>query len=267
MTIRNWIYDKAIRGCSTFSLEEVKSDFADLSPQYIQTELNSLVKKTMIAAVYRGFYVIIPTHYVLRGTVPPLYYIDRLMNYIGKPYYVSLLSAAELSGAAHQRPQTCSVTTLLPQPRVSSKKNPLLTWTYRRKIDTDFLLTKNTETGTVKYSSPELTAVDLVQYSQSVGGLSRATTVLEELCEVMDINRITVKLCEYTTLATLQRLGYILENILSRQAIADVIYERIKSSGRKIPYTALNKEADIVRAKRDNKWKIIINSEIETDDI
>lgn len=267
MTIRNWVYDKAIHGFSTFSVEDVKKDFASLSPQHIQTELNILVKKTIIAAVYRGFYVIIPTHYVLRGVVPPLYYVDQLMAYLGKPYYVSLLNAAELLGAAHQRPQTFSITTLLPQPRVSVKKNPLLLWTYRREIDEEFLLTKNTETGIVKYSSAELTAIDIVQYSQNIGGLSRAATILEELCEVIDMNLFTDKLCNYTTLVTLQRLGYIMENILFEQDKADMIFDRIKGSGRKMLYTALSKDADTTSAERDNKWKIVINCEIETDDI
>jgi predicted transcriptional regulator of viral defense system len=267
MTISSWVYDKTIHGFSTFSVEDVKKNFVSMPSQYIQTELNNLVKKTRIAAVYRGFYVIIPAHYVLRGVVPPLYYVDQLMNYLGKPYYVSLLNAAELLGAAHQRPQTFSITTLLPQPRISAKKNPLLSWTYRREIEEDFLLTGNTETGIVKYSSAELTALDLVQYSQNIGGLSRAATILEELCEVMDMNKFTDKLCKYTTLASLQRLGYILEHVLFEQEKADVIYERIKASGRKMLYTDLNKESDIANVERDQKWKIKINCEIETDDI
>jgi predicted transcriptional regulator of viral defense system len=119
----------------------------------------------------------------------------------------------------------------------------------------------------VKYSSAELTALGLVQYSQNIGGLSRAATILEELCEVMDMNKFTDKLCKYTTLATLQRFGYILEHVLFEQEKADVIYERIKASGRKMPYTDLNKESDMANVERDRKWKIKINCEIETDDI
>lgn len=267
MTIRNWVYDKAIHGCSTFSVEEVRQDFSSLSLQHVQTELNRLAKKHIVSAVYRGFYVIVPPHYVLRGAVPPLYYVDQLMAYLRKPYYVSLLSAAELLGAAHQRPQTFSITTLFPQPRVSNKKNPFLSWTYRREIDEAFLLTKNTETGIVKYSSAELTAIDVVQYAQNVGGLSRAATVLEELCEVMDMSRFTGALCRYTTLATLQRLGYILENILFEQEKARVILDRIKESGRKMPYIPLNRNAGVSGARRNERWKLMVNCEIETDEL
>ncbi len=269
MTIRNWVRNRAVHGFSTFSVEDVKRDFASLSPQHIQTELNNLAKKMIVSAVYRGFYVIVPTHYILRGVVPPLYYVDQLMAYIGKPYYVSLLNAAELLGAAHQRPQTFSITTLLPQPRVSVRKNPLLSWVYRREIEEEFLLTKNTETGIVKYSSAELTAVDLVQYSQNIGGMSRVATVLEELCDVMDMNQFTSRLCGYTSMATLQRLGYILENVLFEQEKANMLYDIIRASNRRMLYTLLSKEAgtSIGELNRNWKWKIIINTDIEIDDI
>jgi hypothetical protein len=55
--------------------------------------------------------------------------------------------------------------------------------------------------------------------------------------------------------------------VLFEQEKADVIYERIKASGRKMLYTDLNKESDIANVERDQKWKIKINCEIETDDI
>ena len=36
------------------------------------------------------------------GAPPPSWYIDDLMRNEGRPYYVGLLSAAELHGASHQ---------------------------------------------------------------------------------------------------------------------------------------------------------------------
>ena len=267
MTVRNWIYERSIHGLVTFSVEDAKRAFPSMSPPHLSNELVDLAGKSVIEAVYRGFYVIVPTHYVLRGAVPPLYYVDQLMAYLGKPYYVSLLNAAELLGAAHQRPQKFSVTTVLPQPRVSSTKNPFLTWIYRREIAEDFLLEKNTESGIVKYSSAELTALDLVQYAQNIGGLSRVATVLEELCEVMNMSRFTYKLCQNTTLTTLQRLGYIFECVLYEEEKANVIYDIIKASGKKMLYTPLSKEHSADTPARNKRWKIIVNTEIETDEI
>jgi hypothetical protein len=35
----------------------------------------------------------------LKGVVPPMSYINQLMNFLGKGYYVALLNAAALEGA------------------------------------------------------------------------------------------------------------------------------------------------------------------------
>jgi hypothetical protein len=60
-------------------------------------------------SVLKGFYAIIPVGYALRGAVPPELYIDDLMKYLNRTYYISLLNAAVFYGAAHQQPQDFSV--------------------------------------------------------------------------------------------------------------------------------------------------------------
>ena len=115
MTLQKWIKDRAIHGYPTFSIEDVRESGMYSSEQIMKNELNRLCSNKTIANVYRGFYVIIPIHYVLRGSVPATYYIDQLMTYLGKPYYVCMLSAAELLGVAHQRPQQFSVMTTYPR--------------------------------------------------------------------------------------------------------------------------------------------------------
>lgn len=75
--------------------------------------------------MYKGFYVIIPTQYQLKGIVPPSYYINELMEYLGKPCYVGLLSAAALYGASHQRVKVIQIITTGPRPKTSNKNTPL----------------------------------------------------------------------------------------------------------------------------------------------
>lgn len=123
MTLQKWIEDRAIHGFPTFSVEDVRAADLCSSEQILQNELSRLSSNKTIASVYRGYYVIIPTQYVLRGTVPATYYIDQLMSYLQKPYYVCMLSAAEMLGAAHQRPQQFSVMTTFPKRRAVSTRN------------------------------------------------------------------------------------------------------------------------------------------------
>lgn len=267
MTIRDWIKDREIVGKPTFSIADVRESFPDTSSSTIYTELNRLSKQLVIVPVYKRFYTIMPIQYVARRVVPPLYYIDQLMKYLNKPYYISLLSAAELHGAAHQRSQRFSVTTIRPQVTTSKQKNNILVWNYRIKISQKLLCQKNSETGIIKYSSAELTAVDLIQYEHLIGGLSVAATVLEELLECTDFSKNFIELLSATSITTLQRLGYIIEEVLQEQEQADILFNLLSENKKRLKYIPLASSLPFEGFKSDNRWKIIINQTIEPDDL
>ena len=267
MTLQKWIKDRAIHGYPTFSIEDVRESGIYSSEQIMKNELNRLCSNKTIVNVYRGFYVIIPVHYVLRGSVPATYYIDQLMTYLSKPYYVCMLSAAELLGVAHQRPQQFSVMTTYPRRQLVTTRNVTTDWFYRDTLPEDALVIKNTETGTIKISNSLLTAADLVQNQQHVGGLSRVATILEELTELIDIDSQLPALIPFVKTVTWQRLGYILENVIEDKETADKLYEQLRASPARMVYKPLSTSAEGNPSFRDNRWKININVEIETDDI
>ena len=267
MTLQKWIKDRAIHGFPTFSIEDVRETGMYSSEQILQNELYRLCSNKTIASVYRGFYVIIPVQYVLRGSVPATYYIDQLMAYLSKPYYVCMLSAAELLGAAHQRPQQFSVMTTFPKRRVVSTRNVIIDWFYREGLPEDALITKNTETGTIRISNPLLTAADLVQYQQHVGGLSRVATILEELSEQINIKSQFASLASFVKKVTWQRLGYILEHVVEENELADELYEQIRNLLGSLMYMPLSTSAEDNTSERNSRWKININVQIEKDDL
>lgn len=267
MTLQKWIKDRAIHGYPTFSIEDVRGAGMYSSEQIMKNELNRLCSNKTIVNVYRGFYVIIPVHYVLRGSVPATYYIDQLMAYLGKPYYVCMLSAAELLGVAHQRPQQFSVMTTYPRRQLVTTRNVTTDWFYRETLPEDALVLKNTETGTIRISNSLLTAADLVQNQQHVGGLSRVATILEELTEQIDIDSQLPALIPFVKTVTWQRLGYILENVIEDKETADKLFEQLRASSARMVYKPLSSSAEDNPSVRDNRWKITFNVEIETDDI
>lgn len=267
MTLQKWIKDRAIHGFPTFSIEDVRETGMYSSEQILQNELYRLCSNKTIASVYRGFYVIIPVQYVLRGSIPATYYIDQLMAYLSKPYYVCMLSAAELLGAAHQRPQQFSVMTTFPKRRVVSTRNVIIDWFYREGLPEDALITKNTETGTIRISNPLLTAADLVQYQQHVGGLSRVATILEELSEQIDIKSQFASLASFVKKVTWQRLGYILEHVVEENELADELYEQIRNLPGSLMYMPFSTSAEDNTSERNSRWKIKINVQIEKDDL
>ena len=267
MTLQKWIKDRAIHGFPTFSIEDVRETGMYSSEQILQNELYRLCSNKTIASVYRGFYVIIPVQYVLRGSVPATYYIDQLMAYLSKPYYVCMLSAAELLGAAHQRPQQFSVMTTFPKRRGVSTRNVIIDWFYREELPEDALITKNTETGTIRISNPLLTAADLVQYQQHVGGLSLVATILEELSEQINIKSQFASLASFVKKVTWQRLGYILEHVVEENELADELYEQIRNLPGSLMYMPLSTSAEDNTSERNSRWKININVQIEQDDL
>lgn len=266
MTIREWIRHREITGFPTFSVGDVRMSFPDCSEQVLRNELFRLSSKGVVYPAYRGFYVIIPPQYAAKRTVPPAYYIDQLMSYLKKPYYISLVSAAEILGAAHQRPQKFSVMTVLPKSSVSRAENNLV-WIYRKEIPSDFLLSKNSETGVIRYSNAELTAIDIVQYQRYVGGLSRSATILEELVEQMDFTGLSGKLFPYTSIPAIQRLGYILEEVLGQKKVADILYAELTSYAGRLRYVLLDTDRPENNTEKNTRWKISINSTIEPDEL
>ena len=265
MSINDWIIDQERRGVATFSVQQIRGMFADHSEKAIKSELNRLVSAKVILSVYRGFYVIIPTQYQLKGIVPPTYYINELMSYLGKPYYVGLLSAAAVHGASHQRAMATQVITIGPRSRIS-KKNSLLDWNYRQEIPGDLLESRNGEMSSIKYSSAELTVVDLIQFASSIGGYQRAATVIAELTDMLDISKMKAVI-PYTTISTMQRFGYMLEFILNERGKADELYSVLKEGNGYFNAVLMSTEHPKVNDSESNRWRVNMNIDIEIDDL
>lgn len=264
MSISEWINNRELHGQMTFSLVEISKKFASISSHGLSTGLARMVSRGRIQSAYRGFYVIVPAQYRLKGVIPPSYYIEELMHYLCKPYYVGLLSAAAMYGAGHQRAMRTQVVTTPPRLNVSGR-NALLDWNYRQQIPQELLVTKNAEMGVIRYSTPELTAVDLVQYAEHVGGYQRAATVLAELVDEVDMSKMEA-VAPYTTIATVQRLGYLLETVLEEQEKADKLFAILKAQKHWksiLQNPLLPKRVDAV----SNRWHVNSNTDIELDEL
>ena len=263
MNLNDWIQEQERRGRTTFSVKELQCVFRGSSESVLKTDISRLHASGRIQMVYRGFYVIVPVQYRLKGVVPPAYYINELMAYLKKPYYVGLLSAAAVYGAAHQRAMETQVVTIAPRSR--TLRNKLISWNYRQQIPPHLLVTRNAEMGIIKYSNPELTAVDLVQFATNIGGYGRAATVLEELMEVVDVNKM-IDVVPYTTTPALQRMGYLLENVLFEQEKADSLYNMLRDSKTALKSVPLSTEQPAIPAER-NRWRVNPNINIEIDEL
>jgi predicted transcriptional regulator of viral defense system len=260
----SWIEELQARGWIAFAIKDVMNAFPDKSENALIQSLSRLSQKGKIVPIYKGFYLIIPAEYTIRKIVPPVQFIDYLMEYIGKPYYVGLLSAAALHGAAHQQPQEFFVLTTSKQ-LATYKKGMKINYVIKSKIPSHFIEDKKTQTGYIKVSSPELTALDLIYYNLRVGGMNRVATVLSELVESMHIEKIVPDLINLFSTPTIQRLGYLFESVLEETEFANKLYSVSDSLNLKFFRQPLRTGMKSTGYVTDPRWKIIINTEIEPD--
>jgi len=120
----------------------------------------------------------------------------------------------------------------------------------------------NTPRGVLRYSTAEVTALDLVGYPGHAGGLNNVATVLAELSEEMAADRLleVAKLCP---VSWSQRLGHLLE-FVGQEDIAASLAPFVLENARS--YTPLRRAANIAGGQRDPRWRLIVNVDVEPDE-
>jgi predicted transcriptional regulator of viral defense system len=265
-TIKSWIEEMQSSGKSCFSFSEALKYFPSVHSDSLKRGLTRLVSKHKICSVWKGFYVIVPIEYQSKGIIPAVYYIDQLMKFLGRDYYISLLNAAEFYGAAHQRPMEFSVMTTPPSLRSTSKKDIKINFNNKSVILSQYTEQRKTPTSYIRISSPELTATDLIQFEKVIGGLNRASTVIYELAESCRFKKLKADFFEYVPTPVIQRLGYLLDEELDLKKQADDLYSMAKKNGCTFRKTPLKNRKSITDCFVNEKWEIIINEQIEIDE-
>lgn len=246
-----------------FSLDTLRKEFPSYSYNALQTNLKRLSKKNKVRSVLKGFYVIIPPEYSNRKILPPELFLDSLFKYLERPYYIGLLSAAALHGAAHQQPQETYVFINKPPLRSTKIEGIKINYVVKSIFPLSGIEKRKTETGYINISSPELTAIDLVEYQNRVGGLNRVATVLDELTETISPDKLKEILQNKISLASLQRLGYLLDCVLKKKELASAVENYL--ADKKIFRVPLNSTSKKNGVATNLLWKVIENLKIETD--
>ena len=247
----------------SFSMAEAEGRFPTMQKKAVRSSIYRLIEKGRIYSAWRGFYVIVPDEHALKGFVPPIEYIDSLMAYTGHRYYVGLLSAAAIYGAGHQQPQVLTVVNDSNDLRGKSDKSIL--FLAKASLPESYLLEQNAGYGKVMLSSPELTALDLIRYESRIGGLNRAAEIIGDLN--VDFKKPGDALLRMFKTPIIQRLGFILENVLGLEKVGAGIYTLSQAAGlhfRKILLDPMSKPSD-AKFPENDRWKVIINCELEVE--
>lgn len=267
MSVADWIDYQVPSGRYTFTKADVKRDFPGMTDHAIDTAVQRAVGKGRVFSPCRGFYVVVPEEYRLWKAVPQEVYLDRMMEHLGKRYYVSLLSAAERHGAAHQAPMGFQVMVEPPVLRDKEREGYAIRYAERRVIPTAYVERREVAAGWLNVSGPELTAVDLIAYQDRIGGLTRAATVLEELALKLDFVRLDGNFLRVAAAPVFQRLGYLLECVLEETDVAEGLFGLLRDGGLPMKAVPLRLGAPVEGVVVDKKWKVIVNEDIEIDEL
>jgi len=246
-------------GRYTFTREEAARRLRR-KPAAVYMALHRLAEAGWLAMPRSGFYVAIDPQHRPTRILPPEWFINDLMKDIGRPYYVGLLSAAQLHGAAHHRPQEFQVVVPGIAIRPVRAGNVLIRFHRKGRFNASEIQEIKTPTGFMKASTPETTAWDLVWYAKSAGGLENVITVLAELAEKLDAAKLRVVARRHGDTETAQRLGYLLDRAGHRKPAKGLI-GLAKGAG----LCRLDPSATANRASTNRKWRVLVNVQLESE--
>lgn len=252
------------RGRYTYTAKEVQSEF-NLSDQAYLKVTQRLLDKKRISRLRQNFYLILPPEYATRQTLPLDFFVDELMKFLNRDYYVGLLTAAMYHGAAHQQPQTQFIVTEPPYLRPIKNRQHSIIFCLKKEWSKEDVSKQKTDAGYINISNPALTALDLVFYSDRIGGYNRAATVLAELAPELNPDELKETASRFAQTTTLQRLGYLLDFVLNEEELSDPLYKVLGS--RNFYPVVLNPKSDSENQQAPNRWKVIPNIKVEPDSI
>lgn len=267
MNLQSYIKDIRKDGKRCFTILDIVEQF-HVSHSHARVALHRLLKTGDVISPARGLYVIVPPERQPYGSIPAEELVPLVMQYLGSDYYVALLTAGLFHGATHQKPSRFQV--------ISDKriKHPLvfgdveIDFIYKKSISglpiQDFIVS----TGYLKVATPELVALDLLRYPNHAGGLNHIATVFSELIEKLDAVKLINLAKDIDAEYQLQRIGYLLDKIeVMDENHAEVIINALAAhvSMRKQKYLPLASEIPKIGYPRCKKWRIIENTEIESD--
>jgi len=259
LNAREYIAGAAARGQYHFTSAEIRKALG-VSPAAAKLALLRLAKQGSVASPARGFYVIVPPEYRQLGCLPADQFIPALMERLGLTYYAGLLSAAQYHGAAHHRPQEFQVV-------VAKNRRAIVCGAVRaafvaRKRLTDVPVQSfNTPRGVIRVSTVEATAVDLVGYQTHAGGLDQVATILSELAEQIDPDRL-VTAAKTAPISWAQRLGYLLEHV-GAEARTALLKTYVHNEATEM--TPLLPGTSHMKAPQQKDWRLYINAEVEAE--
>lgn len=263
MNFSDYIDDLQRHGKCSFTIQHAQAAL-NKSRKAIYSSIEHMRIKNELASPAKGFYVIVPPEYRALGCLPAEHFIPYLMEYWECSYYVGLVTAASYHGATHQAAQTYQVIIQgHGRPPIHCGKIKIQFISNRHLNETP-VQSVSTAKCILKVSTPEATAMDLLNYPHQSGGLNHIATILAELQESMRPENLLMLAKAQSTLAWKQRLGYLLD-VVGALKLARVLEKHIAQQKRVDYIPLMSGLENSGQSSRNVTWRIIENAMVESD--
>ena len=207
-------------GRVTFSLHELIKD-SGLSAIAAKNQLRRLSRKTIRVSPRQPFFLIISPEHRTMGAPPTNWWLQDYFDWLGRPYYLALQSAASEFGSNPQAMQVTQVMTDRPFRAIKVGR-----------VRVQFFVKSNIkQTPTQQLpqapaplciSTPEATVFDLVQYATRIGGIDRAAETITPLLPELRVRELKRVLNAENAPTIAQRLGFVFE-VKGAKRLADAV--------------------------------------------
>ena len=257
-TARQFIMDRLQRGYYAFTRDEI--DRATGGGDATLMAILRLRRQGWIFSPAKGFYIIIDPQHQGKGYLPVEWFLDEWMRFTGGEYYLGLLSAAMLHGAAHHKPQVLQVVRDCRGANLH-KGAYHVDFYHKQQINARMWEQRKSPAGYYRISTPEMTAYDLVRYPRACPSLDLAATILAELGERIEVERLALLTELDTETSVLQRLGWLLDTTGWEEKTVSMA--RLLQQRRHV-WQPLRTDAPR-DGEHNMRWHIIVNADVEVE--
>ena len=190
------------------------------------------------------------------GAPPAIWWLQDYFNWLGRPYYLALQSAASAFGSNPQALQVTQVMTDRPSRAIKAGRIQVRFFV-KRGIERTPTQQLAQAAAPLCVSTPEATALDLVRYATSIGGIERAAETIRPLLPGLRARELKRVLRAENETAVAQRLGFVIQ-AAREKTLAQVVYDWLPEKLTAVPLSPL--KGDRKDLPLIERWQVLNNS-------
>jgi hypothetical protein len=251
----SFIEKRMALGRVAFSLNELLEE-SGLSAIAAKNQLRRLTGRAIRVSQRQPFFLIISPEHRTMGAPPANWWLQDYFDWLGRPYYLALQSAASEFGSNPQALQVVQVMTDRPFRAIKVGR-----------VQVRFYVKSNIKQTPIQQlpqapaplciSTPETTVFDLVRYAARIGGIDRAAEAIKPLLPKLRVRELKRVLNVGNMPPIAQRLGFVFE-VIGAKRLADAAYNWLPDKLTTVPLSPM-------RSERSNfqlieRWQVLNNS-------